>query len=39
MANGNASIVGINDPFMTPDYARYLLQYDTAHGRFDGTVE
>ena len=39
MARGNAVVVGINDPFMTPDYARYLLQYDSAHGRFDGTVE
>jgi glyceraldehyde 3-phosphate dehydrogenase len=23
--NGNANVIGINDPFMTPDYARYLL--------------
>ena len=31
--------VGINDPFMTPDYMAYMLRYDTMHGRFDGTIE
>ncbi len=31
--------VGINDPFMTPDYAAYMLKYDTMHGRFPGTIE
>ncbi len=31
-------IVGINDPFMTPDYMAYMLRYDTVHGRFDGEV-
>ncbi len=30
--------VGINDPFMTPDYMAYMLKYDTMHGRFNGTV-
>ncbi len=30
--------VGINDPGMSPEYAAYMLQYDTVHGRFDGTV-
>ena len=39
VSSGNALVVGINDPNVTPDYARYLLQYDSAHGRFDGTVE
>ncbi|MGN1004004.1 MAG: glyceraldehyde 3-phosphate dehydrogenase NAD-binding domain-containing protein, partial [Oscillospiraceae bacterium] len=23
--------VGINDPFMTPDYMAYMLRYDTMH--------
>ena len=32
-------VVGINDPFMTPEYATYMLKFDTIHGRFDGTVE
>jgi glyceraldehyde 3-phosphate dehydrogenase len=31
--------VGINDPFMTPDYMAYMLRYDTVHGQFDGTIE
>ncbi len=30
--------VGINDPFMTPDYMAYMLKYDTMHGRFEGTI-
>ncbi len=30
--------VGINDPFMTPDYAAYMLKYDTMHGRFPGEI-
>lgn len=31
--------VGINDPFMTPDYMAYMLRYDSVHGHFDGTVD
>lgn len=30
--------VGINDPFMTPDYMAYMLKYDTIHGQFQGTI-
>ena len=37
--NLNIDIVGINDPFLTPDYAAYMIKYDTIHGRFDGVVE
>ena len=33
------NFVGINDPFMTPDYMAYMLRYDTIHGRFSGTIE
>ena len=32
-------VAAINDPFITPEYMAYLLQYDSVHGRFDGTVE
>jgi len=31
-------IVGINDPFMTPDYMAYMLRYDSIHGRFGGEI-
>ena len=31
--------VGINDPFMSPDYMAYMLRYDTMHGQFQGTIE
>ncbi|MCL2057164.1 MAG: type I glyceraldehyde-3-phosphate dehydrogenase [Oscillospiraceae bacterium] len=35
---GAYDIVGINDPFMTPDYCAYMLKYDTVHGRYCGEV-
>lgn len=31
--------VGINDPFISPDYMAYMLKYDSVHGRFQGTIE
>ncbi len=31
-------VVGINDPFVTPDYAEYMVKYDTIHGRFKGEL-
>lgn len=36
--NQQVSIVAVNDPFMDLDYMKYLLQYDSVHKRFDGTV-
>ncbi|WP_396431915.1 glyceraldehyde 3-phosphate dehydrogenase NAD-binding domain-containing protein, partial [Limnohabitans sp.] len=30
-------IVGIND-LLEPDYLAYMLEYDSVHGRFKGTV-
>ncbi|MCL2741144.1 MAG: type I glyceraldehyde-3-phosphate dehydrogenase [Oscillospiraceae bacterium] len=39
LERGDVSFVGINDPFMTPDYLAYMLKYDTVHGRFPGKVE
>ncbi|MBT3319776.1 MAG: type I glyceraldehyde-3-phosphate dehydrogenase [Clostridia bacterium] len=38
MSNPNVDIVGINDPFIAPDYMVYMLTYDTVHGKFDGTA-
>ena len=37
--NPAIQVVGINDPFIDPDYMLYMLKYDTVHGRFDGTAE
>ena len=37
--NPNIEFVGINDPFMTPDYCAYMLKYDTVHGRYTGDVK
>ena len=39
VSNPNIEVVGINDPFIDPEYMSYMLRYDTVHGRFDGTVE
>jgi len=38
LSNSNVEFVGINDPFMTPDYCAYMLRYDTVHGRFNGEI-
>jgi len=32
-------IAAINDPNMDLEYLRYQLKYDSAHGRFPGTIE
>jgi len=32
-------IVAVNDPFIPTNYMEYMLQYDTVHGRYPGTVE
>ncbi|MEG1582065.1 MAG: type I glyceraldehyde-3-phosphate dehydrogenase [Clostridia bacterium] len=36
--NTNIQIVGINDPFLTVEYAAYMIKYDTVHGRFDADI-
>jgi len=36
---GKIDLVGINDPFMTPEYMAYLLRYDSAHGVFKPNVK
>ena len=35
----DVNIVGINDPFLSPEYMAYLLKYDSVHGRFKGEAE
>lgn len=35
----DVEVVAINDPFLTVEYAKYLLEYDTVHGHFDVPVK
>ena len=38
LTRDDVEVVGLNDPFMTPDYMAYMLRYDTMHGRFQGDI-
>lgn len=38
LQRGDVEFVGINDPFLTPDYMCYMLKYDTMHGKFEGEL-
>ncbi|KAK4171346.1 hypothetical protein QBC36DRAFT_295446 [Triangularia setosa] len=35
----DVEIVAVNDPFIEPKYAEYMLKYDSTHGVFKGTIE
>jgi len=35
----DVEIVAVNDPFLKPDIARYLLTHDSVYGRYDAGVE
>jgi len=35
----NVEVVAINDPFLTAEYAKYMLIHDTVHGKFQGKVD
>lgn len=37
--NPEVEIVGINDPFIDLEYMKYMLVYDTVHGKFQGSVD
>jgi len=39
MENDGATVVAVNDPFLSVDYAAYQFKYDSVHGRYPGTVE
>jgi glyceraldehyde 3-phosphate dehydrogenase len=34
----DATVVAVNDPFLTPEYAAYQFKYDSVHGTFPGVV-
>ncbi|KAE9971767.1 glycerol-3-phosphate dehydrogenase [Venturia inaequalis] len=33
------NIVAVNDPFIDPTYAAYMLKYDSTHGQFKGEIK
>ncbi|KAF2221429.1 glyceraldehyde 3-phosphate dehydrogenase [Elsinoe ampelina] len=35
----DVQIVAVNDPFIEPEYAAYMLKYDSTHGQFKGTIK
>lgn len=38
LQNPDATVVGVNDPFLTLEYAAYQFKYDSTHGTWDGDV-
>jgi glyceraldehyde 3-phosphate dehydrogenase len=38
MENDNVQVMGINDPFIDLEYMKYMLKYDTVHGKFKGEI-
>ncbi|AEO61571.1 hypothetical protein MYCTH_2311855 [Thermothelomyces thermophilus ATCC 42464] len=36
--HSDVEIVAVNDPFIEPKYAEYMLKYDSTHGIFNGTI-
>lgn len=39
LSNPSVVVVGINDPFIDLEYMKYMLTYDSIHGKFAGSVE
>jgi len=37
--NPNVQVVAVNDPIIPVDNMKYMLKYDSTHGRFPGTIE
>lgn len=35
----DVEIVAVNDPFIEPTYAAYMLKYDSTHGQFKGEIK
>jgi glyceraldehyde 3-phosphate dehydrogenase len=39
LGNPAIEVTAVNDPFIDLDYMKYMLKYDTIHGKFDGKIE
>ncbi|MBO1764658.1 type I glyceraldehyde-3-phosphate dehydrogenase [Escherichia coli] len=37
--HNDVEIVAVNDPFIEPHYAAYMLKYDSTHGQFKGDIK
>ncbi|POS72502.1 glyceraldehyde-3-phosphate dehydrogenase [Diaporthe helianthi] len=37
--HNDVDVVAVNDPFIEPTYAAYMLKYDSSHGNFKGDVQ
>jgi len=37
--NPDATVVAVNDPFLTLDYAAYQFKHDSVHGTYPGLVK
>ena len=35
----NVDVLAVNDPFIDVDYMKYMLTYDSIHGKLDAKVE
>jgi glyceraldehyde 3-phosphate dehydrogenase len=38
LEHDEATVVAVNDPFLSVDYAAYQLKYDSVHGKFPGEI-
>jgi glyceraldehyde 3-phosphate dehydrogenase len=38
MERKDATVVAVNDPFLSKDYCAYMLKYDSVHGVYPGTI-
>lgn len=39
LGRSDVEVVGVNDPFLDPEYMAYLLKYDSVHGRLQASIE
>ncbi|KAF2238410.1 glyceraldehyde-3-phosphate dehydrogenase precursor [Viridothelium virens] len=39
LEHDDVHVVAVNDPFIEPKYAAYMLKYDSTHGQFKGDVK